>query len=316
MTAAPLSPGRIVVVGASNVDLVSYVPRLPAPGETLHGSAFEIGYGGKGANQAVMAARLGSRVSLVTKLGRDAFGQGALEHLRANGIDTTHAHVTDEAPSGVAPIAVTPDGTNAIIIVTGANDLLTVDEIELARPAVAAASAVVCQLEIPLEVTLAALRTAREEGALTILTPAPASDVLPDELFRLTDVLCPNEGESELLTGGRARTDAEAVALAQVLRARGPRAVVLTLGERGCLVVDDDGATALPGHAVEAVDTTGAGDAFVGSLAHFLSAGDDLRSAARRANLVAAVSVRRRGTQPSFPTAADLPADLWLPTSR
>ena len=191
--------------------------------------------------------------------------------------------------------------SGAIIIVTGANDLLTVEEIELARPTIAAADAVVCQLEIPLELTLAALRTAREEGALTILTPAPAKEALPDELYRLTDVLCPNEGECELLTGSSAGTAGDVEARAHVLRARGARAVVLTLGERGCLVVDDDGATALPGHAVEAVDTTGAGDAFVGSLAHFLAAGDDLRSAARRANGVAAASVQRRGTQTDRP---------------
>ena len=301
---------RIVVVGASNMDLISYVPRLPAPGETLHGHAFQLGYGGKGANQAVMAARLGTPVSFVGKVGRDVFGDGMRANFAEHGVDTTHLHVTAEASSGVAPIAVEPDGTNAIIIVTGANDLLTTDELDQARPTIAGAAVLVCQLEIPVERSLAALRSAREEGVRTILNPAPARSDLPDELFALADVLCPNESETALLTGGPVTTPAEANAGAQALRARGAGAVVLTLGDRGCLVVDDDGAVALPADAVDAVDTTGAGDAFVGALAHFLAAGADLRTAAARANRVAALSVQGRGTQTSFPARADLTPDV------
>jgi ribokinase len=301
---------RIVVVGASNIDLISYVPRLPEPGETLHGSSFQLGYGGKGANQAVMAARLGSPVSIVTKLGRDVFGEGTLENFRENGIDTTHVHVTEEATSGVAPIAVEPDGTNAIIIVTGANDLLTTEELEQAREVFAEAAVVVCQLEIPLERTREALRIAREEGARTILTPAPAQADLPGELFELADVLCPNESETELLTGEPVTTAAQANAAARALLERGTGAVVLTLGSRGCLIVDGDRATAVPGEDVDAIDTTGAGDAFVGSLAHFLASGRGLRDAADRANRVAALSVQARGTQTSFPRPEDLPAGV------
>jgi ribokinase len=304
---------RIVVVGAANIDLISYVPRLPQPGETLHGTAFQLGYGGKGANQAVMAARLGSPVSLVTKVGDDVFGEGTRENLAAHAVDTAHVHVTDAASSGVAPIAVTPDGANAIIIVTGANDHLTVEELERARPAIAEAAVVVCQLEIPLALTHAALRIAREEGARTILNPAPARERLPAEVYELSDVLCPNEPETAVLTGRRASTPADVNAQAGALRDRGARAVVLTLGDRGCLLVDDDGATALPGEPADAVDTTGAGDAFVGSLAHFLALGAPLRTAAERANRVAALSVQRRGTQTSFPHRDELPpavADL------
>ena len=304
-----MTVGQIVVVGATNVDLVSYVPRLPTPGETLHGTSFQIGYGGKGANQAVMAAKLGSSVAMVTKLGVDVFGDGALENLRAHGVDTTHVHRTDDAASGVAPIAVDTSGTNAIIIVTGANDLLTHDELEAARPTIAAASVLVCQLEIPLPLTHRALRMAREEGVVTILNPAPARAALPDELYGLADVLCPNEPETELLTGGSV-TGRTAVARAELLRERGAGAVVLTLGERGCLVVDDLGVTDLPADVVDAIDTTGAGDAFVGSLAHFLALGADLREAAARAGRVAAITVTAKGTQTSFPDAGSLPADL------
>lgn len=305
-----MAAGRIVVVGAANLDLISYVPRLPSPGETLHGDAFQMGYGGKGANQAVMAARLGSTVSLVTMLGTDVFGDGTLDNLSEQGIDTTHVHRTDAAFSGVAPIAVQADGANAIIIVTGANDHLDLDAVEQARSTIAGAEVVVCQLELPLEVTRAALSIAREEGVTTVLNPAPARAELSADLYHLADVLCPNEPETELLTGLPVGSAEQAVAAAQHLRGRGTGTVVLTLGARGCLVVDDDGASAFDSDDVEVVDTTGAGDAFVGGLAHLLAAGASVRDAAARAARIAAISVTGRGTQTSFPHAADLPPEL------
>jgi ribokinase len=301
---------RICVVGAANIDLISYVPRLPRMGETLHGSRFAMGYGGKGANQAVMAAKLGGRVSMVTKLGRDVFGEGTLANFREWGVDTEHVTFTDEAASGVAPIAVDEGGSNAIIIVTGANDLLSEEDVERARPAIAAASVLVCQLEIPVEITIAALRVAREEGVTTIFNPAPARPALPEELYRLSDVLCPNEPETELLTGRSPEGDRNARAAAQELLGRGAGSVILTLGERGCLVVTPEEETHVPVEPVEAIDTTGAGDAFVGSLAYFLAAARPLVDAADRANRIAAISVTGRGTQTSFPTAAELPVGV------
>jgi len=299
---------HVCVVGASNIDLISYVPRLPRLGETLHGTSFRLGYGGKGANQAVMAAKLGARVAMVTKLGRDVFGDGTLANFREWGVDTEHVLFADDAASGVAPIAVDPDGNNSIIIVTGANDLLTEQEIERARGAIASAAVVVCQLEIPVGISLAALRGAREEGVTTVFNPAPARAELPAELYRRSDVLCPNEPETELLVGRAIAGDEEAAA--RELLDRGAGAVILTLGERGCLVVDAEGARGVPVEPVEAVDTTGAGDAFVGSLAFFLAQGRSLVEAAERANRIAAVSVRGRGTQTSFPAAADLPPEV------
>ena len=296
---------RVCVVGAANIDLISYVPRLPSVGETLHGSEFRMGYGGKGANQAVMAAKLGADVVMVCKLGRDVFGEGTLENFRALGVDTAHVSFTEDAFSGVAPIAVDAEGRNSIIIVTGANDLLSVDDLERARPAIAASDVLVCQLEIPVETSLAALRIAREEQVRAIFNPAPARSELPAELYALSDIICPNEPETELLTGEPAGE-----AAARQLLERGARAVVLTLGERGCLVVDDAGAVEVPAAPVTAIDTTGAGDAFVGALATFVAAGHPLAEAARRANAVAALSVEHRGTQTSFPAAADLPPDL------
>ncbi len=301
---------KICVVGASNLDLISYVPRLPRIGETLHGTRFHMGYGGKGANQAVMAAKLGGDVAMVTKLGQDIFGENTLKNFQSWGIDTRHVLFTDQAFSGVAPIAVDPDGNNAIIIVTGANDLLTPEEIEAARPVIAAAQIVVCQLEIAVEITLAALRIARQEGVTTIFNPAPAQPTLPDELFQLSDIFCPNESETELLTGLAVSTIEEAETAARGLLERGAGMVILTLGERGSLLVNSDGSVHVPAQPVKALDTTGAGDAFVGSLGYFLAAGKPLTEAMRRANHIAAISVQSSGTQTSFPVAADLSPDL------
>lgn len=301
---------RVCVVGAANIDLISYVPRLPELGETLHGSTFRTGYGGKGANQAVMAAKLGAAVSMVTKLGRDDFGDGALDNFRRCGVDVAQVSRTDEASTGVAPIFVDPDGNNAIVIVTGANDLLDAGDIAAARPAIREAGVLICQLEIPVDVTAEALRTARAEGTRTILNPAPARDELPEELLRSADLLCPNQSEAALLTGGPVGTIDEAVRAAESLLSRGPGAVLITLGGDGCVVADATGTDHVPGVVVEVQDSTGAGDAFVGALGYYLARGDDLRDAAGWANRIAALSVRRPGTQTSFPDRSELPADI------
>jgi ribokinase len=301
---------KICVVGACNLDLISYVPRLPSMGETLHGDRFHMGFGGKGANQAVMAAKLGGDVTMVTKLGQDVFGENTLENFKSWGVNTQHVHFTDQAFSGVAPIAVDAEGHNSIIIVTGANDLLTGEEIEAARPAIAASSILVCQLEIPLDINLAALRIAREEGVKTIFNPAPARSEIPEEFYQLSDIFCPNETETELLTGMSVQSPAEAEKAAKVLIDRGAASVILTLGERGSLLVTGETTEHVPVAPVKALDTTGAGDAFVGSLAFFLAAGKSLPDAIKRANRIAAVSVQSSGTQTSFPEAKDLPSEL------
>jgi len=301
---------KICVVGAANLDLISYVPRLPRMGETLHGTRFHMGFGGKGANQAVMAAKLDADVAMVTKLGQDIFGENTLKNFSSFGIDTRHVLFTDRAFSGVAPIAVDGEGHNSIIIVTGANDLLTEEEIEAARPAIATAQILVCQLEVPLAISLAAMRIAREEKCTTIFNPAPARPGLPDELYRLSDIFCPNESETELLTGLECKTQEQAAAAARLLLERGAGKVILTLGERGSLLVTEKETAYVPAKKVKAVDSTGAGDAYVGSLAFFLAAGKPIAEAMRRASAIAAISVQASGTQTSFPEAKDLPADL------
>ena len=301
---------KICVVGACNLDLISYVPRLPRMGETLHGNRFHMGFGGKGANQAVMAAKLGGEVTMVSKLGQDVFGENTLKNFKSWGVNTQHVHFTDQAFSGVAPIAVDTEGHNSIIVVTGANDLLTAEEVEAARPAIAASSILVCQLEIPLDINLTALRIAREEGVKTIFNPAPARSEIPQELYQLSDIFCPNETETELLTGMSVQSLKEAENAAKVLIERGAVSVILTLGERGSLLVTDATTEHVPVAPVKALDSTGAGDAFVGSLAFFLAAGKSLSDSLKRANGIAAVSVQSSGTQTSFPEAKDLPPEL------
>jgi ribokinase len=302
---SPRTPS-VAVVGACNIDLISYVPRMPALGETLHGTRFQIGFGGKGANQAVMAAKLGAAVTMISKVGRDVFGENTLKNFQAFGINTRHVQTTGDAFSGVAPIAVDPQGRNSIIIVTGANDLMTVAEVEAARAEIAAADVLVCQLEAPLEVTLAALRLAREAVVRTIFNPAPAKSDLPEEIYHHTDILCPNESEAELLTGMSVSSIEHCQASARELLRRGAGAVVLTLGERGCLVATSDSMTHLTAEKVNAIDSTGAGDAFVGSLAYFLAAGQTLSDAAKKACAIATKSVLRAGTQSSFPSREEL----------
>jgi ribokinase len=299
------------VVGSSIFDLVAYAPRLPRLGETLPGTRFATGFGGKGANQAVMAAKLGAAVTMVTKLGDDTFGRDYLDNFRALGFDLSHVSVTDRASTGVAPIWVDESsGDNQIIVVLGANELLTPADVRAAEPALASSAVVVCQWECPLPVVTEAFRLARGAGVRTIFNPAPVRGELPDELYRLCDFFCPNESEAEALTGAAVATLDQAVAAARVLLARGVVNVVMTLGSRGSMLVNATTVEHVPVDPVAAVDTTGAGDAFVGSLSYFFAREVPVLDAMRRANCVAAISVQRPGTQSSFPSAADLPPEL------
>jgi len=303
---------KICVVGASNIDLITYAPRLPKLGETVHGNRFQMGFGGKGANQAVMAALLGATVTMITKVGNDLFGQDYLTHYGALGLDTRYVFKSDAAATGVAPIWVEEaSGNNAIIVAAGANDLLSPADIEAARPALIDAQILLCQWECPLETTLVALRMAQAAGVTTIFNPAPARANLPAEAYALSDFFCPNESETEHLTGQPVATLAQAEAAARILLARGTRNVILTLGERGSLLVTAEAAIHIPTTVVQAVDTTGAGDAFCGSLAYFLAAGQPIERAMQHANHVAATSVQKPGAQGSFPTRATLPASFF-----
>src|SRR6266545_3405880 len=261
----------ICVVGSANLDLNTYADRLPAPGETVHANQFTTGYGGKGANQAVMAARLGGAVTFVARVGSDLFGRDMIEHFRTEGINTRHVMPTEGVSTGTAVLTVDAAGRNTMVVTPGANGLLTAADVEAARPAIEAARVLVCQQEVPHEANLAAMRIAANAGVAVVYNPAPAGDGMPAEAYRLATVLCPNEHEAAILTGQPVRTREEAETAARELMSRGARSVAVTLGERGCLVVTADEVTALPAPVVKAVDTTGAGDAFIGSLAYCLA---------------------------------------------
>lgn len=305
-----MSAPSICVVGSINLDMNAYVERFPRPGETLHGRRFTTGYGGKGANQAVMAARLGAKVSMVGRVGDDIFGQDMRRNLEREGVRTDFVRESKGVSSGVALITIDEHGQNQIIVIPGANGLVTSADVEEARDAIAGAQVLLCQMEVPMEANVAALRIARGAGATTIFNPAPVSSEVPEEVYRLSDIFCPNESEAELLTGVPVHTLDDARLAASILLERGARAALITLGAQGCLYVAADQEAHVPAPIVTAVDTTGAGDAFVGSLAHFLGAGLPALEAIARANAIAAISVQHPGTQASYPRWADLPENL------
>ena len=300
---------KICVVGSCMIDLISRVPRLPRLGETMFGHSFHMGYGGKGANQAVMAAKLGAHVSMVTKLGRDVFGNGTLQNLQDQG--STHN-------GSCSMITSLPEWRPFSWTTARRTSLSSWPERTVGYPRLMCGrrgiaswplETLICQLEVPIETTLEALRIAKSGGVRTILNPAPATTV-PDEMLRLSDIVVPNETETELLTGMPAASPEQAEAAAHRLLQRGAGSVILTLGERGALFVSKGATESIPGVEVDAIDPTGAGDAFVGSLANFLGEGRPMRDAIRQANGVAALSVTRIGTQTSFPKRAE--ADAFL----
>jgi ribokinase len=296
----------VVVVGSVNADLVIGVERRPAPGETVLGSDLATYPGGKGANQAVAAARLGGRVGILGRIGDDGHGVLLRDALAAAGVDLTHLLVT-EGPSGVALITVDTGGDNSIIVSPGANARLVPADAERAAPMLGGAAVVSFQLEIPIETVEAAARTAAEAGARVVLNLSPPAP-LSDGLLALCDPLVVNEHEAAFLLGHRGEP-ADPAALAGGLLGRGPRSVLITLGADGALVADPSGVTAVPSPRVEAVDTTGAGDAFTAALCLRLARGDGLPDAARYAARVGAAAVRKPGAQSSYPSAGEeLPA--------
>ena len=299
----------ITIVGSANTDMIVRVPRLPAPGETILGGDFVTAGGGKGANQAIAARRLGADVAFVARLGRDALGDAALAAYESEGVRTERIVRDPAAPSGVALILVEAGGENVIAVAPGANGRLGVADVEAAAETIARSRVLVAQMEVPAETVFAALRIAREAGVRTILNPAPAPrEPLPDEVLALVDVVNPNRGELARITGEAVSDTDSVVAAARKLLSRGVGAVVVTLGGEGALLVDADGATAVPAYRIDAVDAVGAGDAFTAGLAVALARGDQLAPAVRYANAVAALATTRFGAQPSLPTAADVAA--------
>lgn len=296
---------RIVVVGSANVDLTTFTDAFPRAGETIFGREFHLGFGGKGANQAVAAALCGAEVSMVARVGDDLFGPATIENFRNRGVDTTHVKITPGVSSGVAPIFVESSGQNRILVVKGANDRLSPADIDDATDTIRAADCVVLQLEVPEETVYHTLAFTRRHRIRSILNPAPA---LPLDYGRAmnADYFIPNETEAEVIAGMPTGTLDEARECARQLRNFGMNGVILTLGENGALFAGEQ----IPARSVAPVDTTGAGDAFIGAFATFLASGDTEVEAIRKANVYAALSTLGVGTQSSFVTRARF-EEVW-----
>lgn len=302
-----MKPPRIVVVGSSNTDMVVKSERLPAPGETVTGGQFLLAAGGKGANQAVAAARLGAEVTLIAKVGADVFGEQAIAGYRKEGIRTDFIFRDPQHATGVALILVDQKGENLISVASGANHALSADDVRRAAEPIRAADVVVLQLEIPLETVAAAAAIAAEGGVPVILDPAPAPDgPLDPALLRNVTCVKPNETEAERLTGVAVRDEDSARRAAVRLLASGVRSAVITLGAKGAFWMEGERSGFVDGLRVEAVDSTAAGDAFSGALACGLARKQPLDEAVRYATFVAALSVTRLGAQPSLPSGEEV----------
>ncbi|OQA01137.1 MAG: Ribokinase [Planctomycetes bacterium ADurb.Bin412] len=298
---------RVMVVGSSNMDLVIRAGRIPRVGETILGDQFRMIPGGKGANQAVAAARLGAEVFLVTRLGGDLYGKELRAQFAAFGIRDKYILQTDEVSTGVAGIFVDQQGCNVIVVVPGANHKLTPEDVGQAASDIRAAGAVVAQLEVPLETVQYAAETAYQYKVPFILNPAPAQP-LGKGLLEKTAIITPNETEAEILTDIRVEDQDSAFSAAARLREMGVESVIITMGQKGYAVATPKEKLFCPAIAVAAVDTTAAGDAFTGSLAWGIAGGRSITEAARFANYVAALSVTREGAQPSMPAYEEVAA--------
>ena len=311
---------KVTVVGSLNIDLVCHATRRPGKGETIIGDAFDIFTGGKGFNQATAAARLGAEVTLVGSVGADPFGEMLLAATENEHIDSRFVTKRTETGTGVATIVIEPDGDNSIIVVPRANMALTTVDIDAAADTIADADVLLLQLETPVAASEHAAEIAKDSrkngGTIVILNPAPAQP-LPDSLLAYVDILTPNQSEAELLSGMRVSNDEETHNAAKVLRARmvdtATAAVVLTLGKQGALILTATISERVPALSVNAVDTTGAGDAFCGALATALASGETLHTAIAFANAAGAAAVTVVGATPSMPTRAKV--DLLMSQS-
>jgi ribokinase len=290
---------RIAVVGSANIDLVTFADAFPQPGQTIFGQHFDLGFGGKGANQAVAARLCGAQVSMVARVGSDLFGPATITNFESLGIDASHVRRLDGVASGVAPIFVEPSGQNRIIVVKGANDRLMPADVDEAAPMLKQADCIILQFEIPLDTVYYTIRFARDNGITCILNPAPGQPVDLEEVRKVAYFI-PNESEAEAIAGRPVRTIDEARECARYLVGRGIPRVIITLGANGALLAADSTSELIPALTVDTKDTTGAGDAFIGSFATFLAEGMPEQEAISQACLYASLSTTRVGTQKSF----------------
>jgi len=290
---------RIAVVGSANIDLTTFTDRFPKPGETIFGQSFDLGFGGKGANQAVASRLCGAEVFMVARVGSDLFGPATIENFKKQGIDATHVKQVNGVSSGVAPIFVEPSGQNRIFVVKGANDALKPADVDAAADLLKTVDCIVLQFEIPLETVYYCVSFSRKNGIRCIVNPAPAQ-LVDLKAFTGLDYFVPNESEAETITGMSVKTVDEARECAEKLLAGGVKRVIITLGANGSLLASREGMEHVPAFSVKSLDSTGAGDAFIGSFSVFLGEGLPEREAVRRANLYAGLSTTGVGTQKSF----------------
>ena len=292
--------GQVTVVGSFMYDLVATVPRRPKTGETLVGNTFGMFLGGKGANQAIAASRAGSKVTMVGRLGNDFFGKQFLEKFSREGINTDFVTQDDENGTGVAMPLIDASGDNSIVIIPQANMALTVENINQAQSTIADADVLVIQCEVPMDANQRAAEIAKQNDTLVILNPAPAQ-LIPDQILKLVDIIIPNEIETETLTGLPTKTENEVLVAGRNLLSKGVETVILTLGDRGSLLLNEDGEKLIPAFDVSVVDTTAAGDSFCGVLAASLANGISINLSVEIANAAGALAVTKLGAEPSLP---------------
>jgi len=295
----------IVVIGSSNTDMIVKSDHLPLPGETVLGGKFTTAPGGKGANQAVAAARLGGDVTFVAKVGADQFGDAAVSNYAKDGMDTTYVTRSAESASGIALILVDEKGENSISVASGANADLSIRDIDDAKAVIQNAAIVLMQLESPMETVLYAAKVAYEGGAKVVLNPAPAAPI-PEEMYQYLDAVTPNETESEILTGVKVEDEPSALKASEVFIGRGVKRVVITLGSKGAFVNDAGDSYMVPARKVKAVDTTAAGDTYNGAMCVALAEGKPLKEALEFATKASAIAVTRMGAQPSIPSREEV----------
>lgn len=297
----------IIVIGSSNTDMVIRTKKMPRPGETVLGGDFMMNHGGKGANQAVAAAKLGGNTMFIGKVGNDVFGRQTIEMLRNLGIDISHLGISETHPSGIALINVDDSGENSISVASGANADLSTADIDAAEEAIKNAALIIMQLESPLETVTHAAKVAKKHGVPVILNPAPApAKALPEELMANVDIIIPNETEAEIISGIEITDAASELKAINKIHSMGVHTVIFTLGSDGALVCENGECDKIPSFKVKAVDTTAAGDTFCGALCVALSEGKPIKEAVRFANRAASISVTRMGAQQSIPTRCEL----------
>lgn len=295
---------KICILGSINMDLVVSVDKMPLVGETIFSDNFKLAHGGKGANQAVASQRLGSEVYIISKVGNDAYGLQILNSLEIENINVANVFKDDVNPTGTAIITVNSEGNNSIIVVAGANMTLNLDEIDKCKDVITSSDIIVAQFETPIEITMEAFKFAKENGVITILNPAPAKEI-PHELLKYTDIIVPNETEATTLTGINVKDLESAKEAANIFLNNSVKYVIITLGDKGAAVISKEYGVLIPAYKVNAIDSTAAGDSFIGAISSKLKKSNlnitSLVEAVKFGNKVSAIAVQREGAQPSIP---------------